>query len=82
MVTNRDYTFEYVVAGNSYGQITVPKGTRLSHNTALGPDPNYHFVAEFGWIVANYPNIMHMLKWDVEHYGINVPKEYVDYGNG
>ena len=55
----------------------VPEGTRVSHQTACGIDPNYHFVCEFDWIFKNYPMIAYMLKHDVKHYGINVPKEYV-----
>ena len=73
MRTSRDYTVSF----RNYGTITVPAGTRVSHQTACGVDQNYHFVCEFDWIFKNYPMIAYMLKHDVEHYGINVPKEYV-----
>lgn len=74
MKTNKDYTLNF----KDYGEITVPKGTRLTHQTAMGIDESYHFVNEYGWIKTNYPNIANILLHDVSHYGINVPKEYVD----
>ena len=73
MRTSRDYTVNF----RDYGTITVPAGTKVSHQTACGIDPNYHFVDEFGWIFKNYPSIAYMLKYDVVHYGINVPKECI-----
>lgn len=75
MKTNADYTANF----KHYGEITVPKGTKLTHMTACGIDKNYHFVNEFGWIENNYNNIAVILKMDAETYGINVPKEFVDY---
>lgn len=81
MKTNQDYTFEYAPCGksSSFGEITVPKGTRLTHMTALGIDKNYHFVYEMSWIDRDYPSVSSILKHDVTYYGINVPKEFVDY---
>ena len=76
MVTKEDYTVKFM----DYGDITVPKGTKLTHNTALGVDTNYHFVNEYGWIDSNYSTISNILRHDVRHHGINVPKEFVDYG--
>ena len=73
MRTSRNYTVNF----RDYGPITVPAGTRVSYQTAYGIDPNYHFVDEFGWIFKDYPSIAYMLKHDVVHYGINVPKECV-----
>ena len=73
MRTSRDYTVNY----RNYGFITVPAGTMVSHQTACGVDPNYHFVCEFDWIFKNYPMIAYILKHDVDYYGINVPKEYI-----
>lgn len=78
MKTNADYTTHYKVANSDYGQITVPKGTRVTHQTALGIDKNYHFVDEYGWIKENYPRMSYSLMHDVTHYGINVPVEFVD----
>lgn len=62
-----------------YGEITVPKGTRLTHQTACGVDKSYHFVADFGWIKEFYPTIDRVLQHDAVYYGINIPKEFVDY---
>ena len=75
MYTNKDYTVSFM----NYGEITVPKGTKLTHQTACGIDKNYHFVSEYGWIDKNYPEFANILKWDVSHYGINIPKEFVKF---
>jgi hypothetical protein len=75
METNQDYTIENY--RGTYPPITVPKGTKLTHQTAMGIDKNYHFVNEYGWIYRNYSTIAKILKHDVTFYGINVPKEYV-----
>lgn len=64
-----------------YGLITVPAGTRLTHETAMGIDEKVHFVDAFGWIDTNYPDIANILKMDVSTYGIDVPVEYVDKGH-
>lgn len=63
-----------------YGDIVVPKGTKLTHQTACGIDEKYHFVNEFGWIDRDYPTVASMLKHDAKYSGINIPKEFVDYG--
>lgn len=76
MRTKANFTTDFMV----YGQITVPAGTKLTHKTAMGDDPKYHFVDDFGWIDRNYPEIAKMLKMDVISYGIDVPVKYVaDY---
>lgn len=75
MKTKADYTLNF----KEYREITVPKGTKVSHNTAMGVDKNYHFVDEYQWIYENYPNYANILKDDVFTYGINVPKEFIDY---
>lgn len=77
MKTNKDYTLNY----REYGEITVPKGTCVSNRTALGIDKNYHFVSDFSWIHRNYGSIANLLEHDVEHYGINIPKEFVSSRN-
>lgn len=75
MKTNQDVTMEF----KRYGEITIPKGTRLTHETANGYDINYHFVNEFAWIDENYPEIANIMTHDAIYYGINIPKEFVDY---
>lgn len=74
MKTSKPYTFNY----RGYGPITVPAGTKVTHQTALGPDPNYHFVDDLSWIERDYPTISGILRHDATYYGINVPKEYVE----
>jgi len=73
LVTKKDYTLDFM----GYGQITVPAGTRTTHQTANGPDPNYNFVDSYDWIKNNYPGIANILYHDVFYHGINVPKEYL-----
>jgi len=75
MKTSRDYTVDF----KHYGLITIPAGTLLTHKTALGVDPAYHFVNSTNWIDKNYAHIANILRHDVVYTGINVPKEYVDY---
>jgi hypothetical protein len=53
--------------------ITIPKGTRITHQTAIGFDSNYCFVDDLTWIPKNQP----LLRHDAFYYGINVPSEYV-----
>jgi hypothetical protein len=73
MVTNQDVKISF----KDYGEIVVPKGTRLTHQTAVGIDENYHFVDDLSWITTSYPTIASILKHDAEYYGINIPVEFV-----
>ena len=50
--TKNDVTVKF----REYGEITVPKGTKVSNMTACGPDDKYLFVCEYGWIKEKYPN--------------------------
>jgi len=79
MKTNQDYKVHYKVANSDYGIITVPKGTRLTHQTAMGHDRNYHFVSDLSWVKKNYPKIANLLMHDLTYHGIDVPKKFVDY---
>ena len=62
-----------------YGEIVVPKGTELTHQTAIGYDEKYHFVKEFGWIERDYPKVSNILRMDASSYGIDIPAEFVEY---
>lgn len=75
MKTKQDVTLQF----RDYGEITIPKGTALTHETALGHDKNYHFVNEYGWIKTNYPDFANIMKHDVYYYGIDIPKEFVEF---
>lgn len=75
MKTSKDYTVNFM----NYGEITVPKGTIVTHQTAMGEDKNYHFVDSYQWIKDNYPTIAGILKHDGYYHGIDVPKEFVEY---
>lgn len=80
MVTSKDYSVHFKVANSDYGILTVPKGTRVTNKTAMGIDKNYHFVDEFDWIQPHDNGVpQYGLIMDVKNYGINVPKEFVEY---
>lgn len=74
MKTKQDVKINF----RDYGEITVPKGTRLTHMTASGIDESYHFVDQFNWIKRDYPNIDSLLLHYASHYGINIPLEFVE----
>ena len=61
-----------------YGDIVVPKGTRITHMTACGIDEKYHFVDDLSWIEKNYPNVSKLMRHDATYYGIDIPKEYIE----
>jgi len=75
MKTNKDYTAPFM----HYGEITVPKGTKVTNQTAMGIDKNYHFVSDLSWVKRDYPEIDRILIHDLTYHGINVPKEFVDF---
>lgn len=75
MKTNKDYTVLFM----NYGEITVPKGTAVTHMTAMGIDKNYHFVKHLQWVKNSYPQISNILIHDLTYHGIDVPKEFIDY---
>jgi hypothetical protein len=82
MKTNADYQLNFKVANTNYGILTIPKGTLLTHRTAMGVDKSYHFVADLSWVKDHACGLkQYGLIHDIEHYGINVPKEYVEYEN-
>jgi hypothetical protein len=53
--------------------ITIPKGTRITHQTACGYDEKCNFIDDLSFI----PKEMPLLRHDATYYGINVPAEYV-----
>lgn len=80
MKTNKDYTVKYNWSPVDYGEIIIPKGTRLTHQTAMGEDKNYHFVADWSWYKPEITGFARkMMLHDFTHSGVDVPKEYVDY---
>lgn len=75
MKTSQDVKINF----REYGEIVVPKGTTLTHQTASGIDEKYHFVSDLSWITKNYPQYHRMmLLHDATYYGIDIPKEFVE----
>ena len=74
MVTKKKYSVEFM----NYGIITVPKGTKVTNQTACGIDANYHFVSCFKWVDDNYKNIANILKHDLTYSGLNIPKNFIN----
>lgn len=74
MWTKQDVTLTF----RSEGEITIPKGTKLTSQTACGVDTDYHFVDEFDWYKPELKGFAReMALMDMVHYGINIPIEYV-----
>jgi len=63
-----------------YGEnITIPKGTKLTNNTACGVDPKYNFVDEFDWYKPELKGFARkMALHDFVHYGINIDSKFVE----
>jgi len=53
--------------------LTIPKGTRLTHQTACGIDKNYHFVDDLSFLPEHS-----IIKHDAIYYGININLEHVE----
>ncbi|MFT6125862.1 MAG: hypothetical protein ACJAVA_000304 [Flavobacteriaceae bacterium] len=80
METSKEYKVNFKCARQDYGILTIPKGTKLTHQTAMGIDKDYHFVNEFNWIKPHDSGTpQYGLIMDAKNYGINVPKEYVKF---
>lgn len=58
-------------------EFTVPKGTRVTHETAAGYDENYNFIDDLSWIPKINGIANKMLMHDANYYGIEVNKEDV-----
>jgi hypothetical protein len=55
--------------------IVIPKGTRITHQTALGIDENYNFIDDLSFIdKKQWPLLYH----DAFYYGITVDKSQVE----
>ena len=73
-VTLKDYPVEY----NGYSFV-IPAGSRVSNQTACGPDDSYRFWT--GWQsfvrdLTGFPDSM--LAHDLTYYGLNIPAEYCE----
>ena len=73
--TNQEIRMHFKPSGSLLGyDIVIPKGTRVTHQTAMGFDPNYNFIDDLSWI----PKEQYGLRHDATYYGINVDAKYVD----
>ncbi len=72
--TIRPYTVKFYGGGIFPTTLTVPTGSIVSNQTAMGPDDSYRFWTDYTKTVpANS-----MLAHDLKHYGVNVPAEYCE----
>ncbi len=71
LVTKRDIPLSEYIEGYD---LVIPKGTRVTHRTACGYDPSYHFIDDLSWIPKN----IGMLRHDCEFYGINIKAEDIE----
>ena len=59
--------------------IEIPAGTPVSHETATGPDKNYHFVNKFDWYKPELKGFARQMAiHDMAHRGINIPVQLID----
>jgi hypothetical protein len=64
-------------AGHLKYDLTVPAGSQVSNQTALGCDDNYRFLSGVPTkVLVGYdaPILAH----DLTHYGLNIPAEYCE----
>lgn len=55
--------------------IIIPKGTRITHNTARGKDEKYNFIDDLSFIDKKTNFVL----WDDAcHYGINIDKSMIE----
>ena len=66
-VTKQEITMEWRGV-----EITIPKGTRTTHQTACGYNENYNFVNEYDWLFPEH------LRHDAIHYGIDIPADLIE----
>jgi hypothetical protein len=56
--------------------LVIPAGSKVSNQTAMGPDDNYRFWTDYRTVLVELTGYKNsMLHHDVEHYGVNVPAE-------
>jgi hypothetical protein len=70
LVTKEEIKMEY----RGYGEICIPKGAKTTHETAMGTDKDYNFIADFAWIPTHEDGTkQYGLISDATIYGINIP---------
>jgi hypothetical protein len=74
--TIREYKVKWGQGRVPY-DITVPVGSLVNNQTALGCDDNYRFLTNFDTkVLVGYE--AGMLAHDLTHYGLNIPAEYCE----
>lgn len=74
--TIKEYT---VNRYRGYGPIVVPVGSKVTNQTARGPDDNYHFWSDFHAVAEKVSGFKDsLLRHDLTHYGLNIPSEYCE----
>lgn len=74
LALKQDYTVNFM----DYGKITIPKGTRTTHQTACGIDLSYNFVSDLARVKQNYKTISGILTHDLTYHGIDIPEEFLE----
>lgn len=74
--TIKDY---HVKNYRGYGPFTVPAGSKVTSQTACGPDENYHFWQDFHKVAEEVSGFKDsLLGHDLTYYGLNIPAEYCE----
>lgn len=74
MKTVEDYFVNY----RHYGEVKVPQGTPVTHNTAVDYDEDYCFIEPCSLLKEANPEIANILEHDVKYNGLRVPHSIVD----
>lgn len=75
--TLREYRINWSACGGLRYDITVPTGSMVSNQTALGCDDDYRFLTCFDTMqLVGFK--APMLAHDLSHYGLNIPAEYCE----
>jgi hypothetical protein len=60
-------------------EITVPVGSTVSNQTAMGPDDSVRFWADWRHTAREITGYdRSILAHDLQHYGLNIPAEYCE----
>jgi len=75
LVTKADIKQKFMV----YGEVTIPKGTPTTHQTACGVDEDYNFISTFAWVPPHEDGTpQHALIHDLTYYGLNIQRHLLE----
>jgi len=74
-------TSEFIKMDFMGESLEIPKGTRITNQTACGKDDNYNFIDDFSWYKPHLKGFAReMALHDMIYRGVNIPKNKVKEG--